>query len=58
MESNEFSKLQKKNNEQYEEYYNKFWDEKGRINDIGDEIFMDLCKRLIPFEIYIQKDNI
>ena len=30
---------------------------KMNFNDIGDEIFMDLCKRLIPFEIYIQKDK-
>ena len=30
---------------------------KMKFNDIGDEIFSDLCKRLIPFETYIQKDK-
>ena len=30
---------------------------KMNFNDNNEEIFMDLCKRLIPFEIYIQKDK-
>ena len=30
---------------------------KIKFNDLGDAIFSDLCKRLIPFEKYIQKDK-
>ena len=30
---------------------------KIKFNDLGDEIFSDLCRRLIPFEKYIQKDK-
>lgn len=30
---------------------------KIKFNDLGDDIFSDLCKRLIPFEKYIQTDK-